>query len=67
MANPPKPIATAVTSSDGTFHFRSLPPGRYFITVVQPSGGVSGSWVEVSVDRGAALVLILCLDCPVPV
>jgi hypothetical protein len=66
LQNPPRPIATAVTSSEGLFVFRGLEPGRYFISATGQGTGVGGRWVTVTGDRGASVVLVRCTDCPVP-
>ena len=66
MADPPRPIATALTSSDGSFSIRGLRPGRFFVTVARQGMAVRGAWVRVKADRGASVVLVLCTDCAVP-
>jgi hypothetical protein len=66
MADPPSPVATAVTSSDGTFSMSGLRAGRYFVTIAKQGIAVEGAWVRVTADRGAPVVLVLCTDCVVP-
>jgi hypothetical protein len=66
LQNPPQPVVTAVTSSDGLFSLRGLDPGRYFITAVQPGPAVTGTWARITADQGASVLLIACTDCPVP-
>jgi hypothetical protein len=66
LQNPPQPVATAVTTSDGIFSIRGLDPGRYFITVAQPGPAVTGAWVRVTADQGESVLLVICTDCPVP-
>jgi hypothetical protein len=66
MQNPPKPVVTGVTSSDGLFLLKGLRPGRYFVSSAQAGPVVAGAWVRVSEGQGASLLLIDCTDCPVP-
>jgi hypothetical protein len=66
LQNPPEPISTAVTSGEGLFSLRGLDPGRYFITAVQPGPAITGTWVRISADQGASVLLVVCTDCPVP-
>ena len=66
LQNPPQPVTTAVTSSEGLFLFRGLVPGRYFISAVQPGPAVTGTWARITADQGASVLLIACTDCPVP-
>jgi hypothetical protein len=66
LQNPPKPVATALTASDGSFTIRRLNPGRYWVTVVGQGHAVTGRWAAVTAQRGASVVLTSCLDCPIP-
>lgn len=64
--NPPQPVTTAVTSDEGLFFLSGLAPGRYFIAPVQPGPAVTGTWVRVTDDAGASVLLVVCTDCAVP-
>jgi len=55
-----------VTLSDGTFTFRRLKPGRYFITIAGVGSSIAGHWVVVTADKGATVLLTQCLNCPGP-
>ena len=66
MANPPRPVATTVTRSDGSFEFDGLQPGRYWVTIVGQGHAVTGRWAVVTAQRGASVVLVSCTDCPIP-
>jgi hypothetical protein len=62
--DPPQPVATTTTDKDGAFRFRDLPAGRWFVLVQGQVGG--GSWVTFDPATGAAITLVVCTDCPVP-
>lgn len=66
LQHPPTPIATTMTSPDGSFTFHRLSPGRYFITVDETGSSVAGHWVVVAPDRGASILLTHCTNCPGP-
>lgn len=66
IQHPPAPVATTVTSADGSFAFHRLKPGRYFITIAGVGPSVTGHWVKITARRGAAVLLIQCLNCPGP-
>ena len=63
---PPKPLAQAVTRSDGGFEFASLPSGRYFVVPTDAQAAVAGKWLVIGGERGATLTLAGCRDCPLP-
>ena len=65
--HPPTALMTAVTGPDGSFVFRGLQPGRYFVTVAgKAPPSVAGHWVTLTSERGVFVLLILCTDCPGP-
>jgi hypothetical protein len=66
LADPPSPVATTMTSSDGTFSIGGVRRGRYFVTVAMQGIAVEGAWVRVTADRGASVVLVQCTDCAIP-
>jgi hypothetical protein len=66
LQNPPQPIATTVTGPDGSFAFDGLSPGRYWVTLVGQGHAVTGRWAVVTAQRGASVLLVSCLDCPIP-
>jgi hypothetical protein len=66
LQHPASPLATAVTSADGSFTFRGLSPGRYFITVAGAGPSVAGRWVTLTARRGASVLLVHCTNCPMP-
>jgi hypothetical protein len=66
LQDPPQPVTTAVTSGAGLFLLSGLASGRYFIAAVQPGPSMTGTWVHVTADAGASVLLVVCTDCPVP-
>jgi hypothetical protein len=66
LRNPPRPVATTTTDSDGSFAFHGLASGRYWVTLVGQGHAVTGRWAVVTAQRGASVILVSCLDCPVP-
>ncbi len=63
---PPKPLAQAVTRSDGGFEFAGLPSGRYFVVPTDARAAVTGKWLVIGGEQGATLTLVGCRDCPLP-
>lgn len=62
MADPPDPIATSRTASDGTFTIE-LPAGhRYFVSAIDAHGYAPGRWAKL----GAPVHLVACTDCAIP-
>ena len=62
--NPPPPVATTTTDGSGRFRFEELGTGRWFVIALNQAGG--GTWVSYDPARGAAITLVVCTDCPVP-
>jgi hypothetical protein len=60
LQNPPKPVASTTTNSEGVFEFRSLPAGRWFVAAG------AGVWVNFDPAKGAVITIAVCTDCPVP-
>jgi hypothetical protein len=63
MADPPKPVATAMTDGDGRFAIE-LPGtrGRYFVSPIDARGYAPGRWAR----PGMPVKLTACTDCPIP-
>jgi hypothetical protein len=61
MANPPLPVATAITDADGRFTLSGLRPRRYFLVT-----GVTGRWVSLPASGAQQVTLRVCGNCPVP-
>jgi len=61
MADPPLPVATAITGGDGRFTLSGLRPRRYFLVA-----GTTGRWVSLPASGRAPVTLRICLDCVVP-
>ena len=61
MADPPLPVATAITGADGRFTLSGLRPRRYFLVA-----GTTGRWVSLHASGTAPVTLRICLDCVVP-
>jgi hypothetical protein len=61
MADPPPAVAVTTTAHDGTFSFRVLPAGRYFVVADQ-----TGHWVTLPQGQGAVANFRICGDCPKP-
>jgi hypothetical protein len=66
LRSQPRPVVATVTSSDGSFEFHDLAPGRYWVTLVGQGHAVTGRWASVTAERGASVLLVTCIDCPVP-
>jgi hypothetical protein len=63
MADPPDPIATVMTGTDGRFTFEL--PGthhRYFVSAIDARGYAPGRWAK----PGVPVKLTACTDCPIP-
>jgi len=63
MADPPHPIATALTDADGRFAIEL--PGthhRYFVSAIDARGYAPGRWAR----PGVPVKLTACTDCPIP-
>ena len=63
MLNPPDPVATVRTDSDGSFTIEL--PGtrdRYFVSAIDAHGYAPGRWAR----SGAPVHLTACTDCPIP-
>jgi hypothetical protein len=61
MADPPLPVATATTGTDGRFTLSGLRPRRYFLVT-----GTTGRWVSLPASGTPRVTLAICRDCPVP-
>jgi hypothetical protein len=63
MADPPSPIATARTDTDGHFsiEFQDSRP-RYFVSAIDARGYAPGRWAR----PGAKVRLATCTNCPIP-
>jgi hypothetical protein len=64
LQNPPQPVATTNTDRAGMFRFSGLPAGRWYVLAMDQAG--QGSWVRFDPANGAAVTLVVCTDCPVP-
>ncbi len=62
--NPPEPVATTRTDGDGVFRVRGLSAGRWFVLAIDQAG--QGVWVRFDPASGAAVTLVVCTDCPIP-
>ena len=61
MADPPLPVATAITGADGRFTLSGLRPRRYFLVT-----GTTGRWVSLPASGTRPVTLRICRDCMVP-
>jgi hypothetical protein len=63
MADPPDPIETVRTDTDGRFTVE-LPGARsrYFVSAIDARGYAPGRWAR----PGAPVRLTACTDCPIP-
>ena len=61
MADPPLPVATAITDADGRFTLSGLRPRRYFLVT-----GSTGRWVSLPASGTPPVTLRICRDCMVP-
>ena len=61
MADPPLPVATAITDADGRFTLSGLRPRRYFLVT-----GTTGRWVSLPTSGTPPVTLRICRDCMVP-
>jgi hypothetical protein len=61
MADPPLPVATAITGADGRFTLSGLHPRRYFLVT-----GTTGRWVSLAEEGAPQVTLRICRDCMVP-
>lgn len=61
MADPPLPVATAITGADGRFTLSGLRPRRYFLVT-----GTTGRWVTLPAFGTPQVTLRICRDCLVP-
>jgi hypothetical protein len=61
MADPPLPVATAITGSDGRFTLSGLRPRRYFLVT-----GTTGRWVLLPASGVRPVTLRICRNCMVP-
>ena len=61
MADPPVPVATAITGADGRFTLSGLRPRRYFLVT-----GVTGRWVSLPESGAPPVTLRVCRNCMVP-
>lgn len=66
MPSPPHPVAVTTTGADGSFAFRGLAPGRYFLALVGVGLYMAGRWVTLSPGSGASVQLVVCGTCPAP-
>ncbi len=61
MADPPLPVATAITGADGRFTLSGLRPRRYFLVT-----GTTGRWVSLPASGAPQVTLRVCRNCMVP-
>jgi hypothetical protein len=61
MADPPRPVATAITGADGRFTLSGLRPRRYFLVA-----GTTGRWVSLPASGTPPVTLRICRNCMVP-
>jgi hypothetical protein len=61
MADPPLPVATAITGADGRFTLSGLRPRRYFLVT-----GTTGRWVSLQASGTPPVTFRICRDCMVP-
>jgi len=61
MADPPLPVATAITGADGRFTLSGLRPRRYFLVT-----GTTARWVSLPASGAPQVTLRICQDCMVP-
>ena len=61
MADPPLPVATAITAADGRFTLSGLRPRRYFLVT-----GTTGRWVTLPSSGAPPVTLRVCRNCMVP-
>lgn len=61
MADPPLPVATAITGADGRFTLSGLRPRRYFLVT-----GSTGRWLSLPASGTSQVTLRICQDCMVP-
>ncbi|HEV8452099.1 MAG TPA: carboxypeptidase-like regulatory domain-containing protein [Gaiellales bacterium] len=61
MADPPLPVATAITGADGRFTLSGLRPRRYFLVT-----GTTGKWVSLVPSGTPPVTLRICRNCMVP-
>jgi hypothetical protein len=61
MADPPLPVATAITGADGRFTLSGLRPRRYFLVT-----GTTGRWVSLPASGTPPVTLRICRNCMVP-
>jgi hypothetical protein len=61
MADPPLPVATAITGADGWFTLPGLRPRRYFLVT-----GTTGRWVLLPASGAPPVTLRICRNCMVP-
>ena len=66
LQHPPAPVAITTTRSDGTFLFRNVPPGRYYVALLGQGHAASGKWAVVTSEQGASVFIVACTDCPIP-
>ncbi len=64
--SPPHPMAVVSTGADGSFAFRGLAPGRYFLALLGVSLYMPGRWVTLNPGSGASVQLLVCGTCPAP-
>jgi hypothetical protein len=60
-AGGPPPVAVTTTTRDGTFSFRVLPAGRYFVVA-----DYTAQWVTLPQGHGTVADFRVCADCPRP-
>ena len=61
MADPPLPVASTTTDTDGRFTLSGLRPRRYFLVT-----GSTGRWVSLPASGTRPVTLRVCRDCMVP-